>query len=115
MSRTLTGPPEECCTALGPTVRPSVRSETKRSAANGEPCSVALPRRQVRCEPQHRFLMRSQASGWSSGPLARARFLLQIQRPLDFRTTRSTGRPAPPPPMRFKHDARCPFIGVAQT
>ena len=35
MSRTLTGPPEECCTALGPTVRPSVRSETTRSAANG--------------------------------------------------------------------------------
>ena len=30
-----------------------------------------------------------QASGWISGVPARARFFPQIQRPLDFRTTRS--------------------------
>ena len=40
-------------------------------------------------KPRRRFPLCFQASGWISGPLARARFLLQIQRPLDFRTTRS--------------------------
>lgn len=45
-------------------------------------------------EPQRGIPLCFQSSSWITGTLARARFRLQIQRPLDFRTTPSANAPA---------------------